>query len=53
MAMASAIEEAGDIRGGEEGLKAESRNNIGAGIEDVGECMGMRVSGDVWRGVFV
>jgi hypothetical protein len=53
MAMASAIAEAGDIRGGEEGLKAESGKDIVASIEDVGGCIGIRASGDVWREVFV
>jgi hypothetical protein len=42
MAIASAIAEAGDIRGGEEGVTAESGNEIGT-----------RTSGEVWREVVV
>jgi hypothetical protein len=49
IAIAADMEDAGDIRGGEVGLKAESGNDIDAGIEFVGGCRGSNASGEVWR----
>jgi hypothetical protein len=53
MAIADAIEDAGDVRGGEEGLKAESGYSIDADNEEIESCMGISASGEVWRELFV
>jgi hypothetical protein len=53
IAIAEAIEDVGDVREGEEGLKAESGNGIDPVVKEFGSCIGRSASGEVWRELFV